>query len=234
MPKPKIIRIERDTLKRLAKKIDKWRFHDQSGIDNYYFERLFDDYVSVQGEKIVGWVKKIFELQKEETRSYGDADWSVDIIKNTPKHKVMRVRDHVTCGDLTDFLVTLTENKLHIRKLWKNSDYRKGNQYVSCPNFKFYKDRNFNMEFNERLHHTPLGGVYGDARDDGYIVTYRLELDYALAMKLTKGDKRIEDVASRIPHTIKVEDGNMRNFCDLKQTAFTLNHTANDLEGKYD
>lgn len=114
------------------------------------------------------------------------------------KMRVMFFEDHSSCADHTKFLVvqertSWAENnaddaakfdkktlagfarfdtfKYHLRIIYDKTDYKKGNQYVNRPNLKWYKDRQFNVGYVEKLHATPLGGCYGDCRDNGYILS---------------------------------------------------------------
>lgn len=63
--------------------------------------------------------------------------------------------------------------EFHVRDVWseKESDYVDGNRYVKRPSFKFYQDRGWSLDFQDKLHMTALGSVYGDSRDQGYVIS---------------------------------------------------------------
>lgn len=122
--------------------------------------------------------------------------------KDDKQMRVLFINDHVGCGEHTKFLIVqesiswalnnpgpakemsaknlkefeeFDEYKYHLRIVYDPGDYKKGSKYVSKPNLKWYKDRQFNIDYVENLHLTPLGGCYGDCRDDGYILSAEKE-----------------------------------------------------------
>lgn len=50
------------------------------------------------------------------------------------------------------------------------SDYYEGCRWVDRPSLQWFKDRNFDLEFKDELHGTPLG-CYGDCRDAGFVIS---------------------------------------------------------------
>lgn len=149
---------------------------DDNGIDNYEFEKFIDYYMSLFLPKIIDQFDFIWNNQRENVRSYGDIDWSIEKIINGSR-RILYVKNNVSCADTTQFLVIKEKNsikeKIHIRTVWdnKSTDYKKNNKYIHRPNLKWYKDREFNLEYVESLHNTALGGSYGDCRDSGYVLT---------------------------------------------------------------
>lgn len=170
---------KRSAIKLMAKDLMDFRFNDQntphSNMENYFFDNLVDEYLSIHMPKIVNHLKSILEHNGEE-RSYGDYDLTIKVINQSPSKVVLYLEDHCSCASETRFLVfiKLSGNNIgtiHFRTVWgeDKTDYVKGNKYVHRPNFKWYEDRQFNLEYKESLHMTPLGGSYEDCRDQGFI-----------------------------------------------------------------
>ena len=174
----------RKTEMEMAKEIFGWRYKDESAIDNYRFDNLFDKYISLHCPDIEKWIDTIFEKQQEVHKTYCDIDWGIDIIMNTPTKRVLFIDNYCTCADITQFLViqdTIKDYKTttHLRLVWndEDTDYKGENRYISRPSFKWYKDRGFDLNFKEEWHMTELGGSYADCRDAGFLMTFSKEID---------------------------------------------------------
>ncbi len=115
-------------------------------------------------------------LREHGEQSFGDADAWSKLILDTEDKTVIEFSDVVTCSEENHWLIINDKKRrrIHVRIIWDYpySDNRKGNEYVNRPNLKWWKERDFNVEYIEELHMTRLGGVYGDARDKGYVLTY--------------------------------------------------------------
>ena len=191
---------DRDKIEQMSKTLWDMRHTDTFyGIGNYYLNEFLCSYYAQTIPMIMEWFDKVWEEQKKKKDSYGDIDYSLiklfegDVIEDgrgrkqgdTKKVRAMKVEEHSGSGTwlvlheeksneelskLTNGRIT-SDQKLHVRVLYNPSDYKKGNQYVSCPNEKWYKDRGWDLQYIEKFHMTPLGGQYGDMRDKGYVIT---------------------------------------------------------------
>lgn len=128
---------------------------------HYYYPKLLDVQAKKYrfGEKLWGHLYPDLPYDPEAF----DADTMVYTIGITG-HRDWLIQIQVCSGEIEEF---------HVRDVWsgKDSDYVASNQYVKRPSFKFYQDRGWSLEFQEQLHMTALGGVYGDSRDKGYVIS---------------------------------------------------------------
>jgi len=229
-------------IQEIAQDLFNLKFDDQTGIDNYFFEKMFDQYLGLHCKNIEKWIDTIFEKQTDKKRSYGDIDWSVTILKNDDSKRVLFFDNHVTCASETKFIIIQDVRKdykktTHFRMVWNNSDYKKGNQYVHRPNLKWYKDRGFDLNFNDKLHMTPLGGSYGDCRDHGFLMTFKKDI-LSNMLGESSDDPAIQKVIDSIKEfnegrgDYDVEDGSLYRYSELKRAIFDLNCSANELNNK--
>lgn len=157
------------------------------------------------------------------------------VLKGKKKEvKVLLIDDHSSCADITKFLVfqEREENRTfgkndeiikgwdytyHVRIVWDDdvTDYKKGVQHVSCPNLKWYEDRGWTLDYIEKYHMGPLGGSYADCRDDGYVLTAKLETRF--------GDKRW-----------KVEKGVRHRFHQFEFVCRNINGALYELKEEAD
>lgn len=243
-------------IRRISKELYELKFDDQSGIDNYFFEKMFDVYLSRFCSDIEKWIDTICEKQTEKKRSYGDIDWSVTIFENTVDKRVLYFDNHCSCADETQFII-IQDRKTgftHLRTVYNKSDYKKGNNYVHRPNLKWYKDRKFSLEFDEKLHRGPLGGSYGDCRDNGFLMTFSKGIFFKIAQKITnrkpqtdeqkaalepflkdfmdsvKKHKEYEGISDEdIAPEYEVEQGSLGCYGQLKRAIFDLSGSAFEL-----
>jgi len=146
--------------------------------DSPFLKGIVDGYVeSVVCPMISKALEKIWTYQKDKKNSYGDMDYYFTKYRLTDKVRVSVLYDVVTCSDDNRFIVIedLEEKKVHIRVIVsdKKSDYPK-KEYPHRLGLRFYRDRNFIMEFVKEWHMTNKGDVYGDCRDTGYVLTYSM------------------------------------------------------------
>jgi hypothetical protein len=121
----------------------------------------------------------VWKLQVKAKESYGDFDWSFTKFESkaidrfgkeedTPIRAIF-MENHVTCSPQTRFLVIMEDGifkKIHVRVV---GDKYRGHD--SPKTLAWYKKRKFSLDYVEPLHLTPLGGSYGDSRDNGYVLT---------------------------------------------------------------
>lgn len=229
---------ERIIIKELANKLGKLTFSDQSMTDNYWLDEFFSEYMKNIFHEFKDSFEFVIANQKTKKQSYDDIDYSL-IFHNAEykepnsyvkdpfrkgkrmnlggtKHALISIEyvDHCSCAEQTHFLIqkdsTNFHTKYHLRILYDHSDYRKGNQYVHSPNLKWYKDRGFYIGYIDKLHMTPLGGCYGDLRDDGFIATF-MENDYGR-------------------ETLQVERGTMPNYHYYKMIVRSLQGAKYELK----
>jgi hypothetical protein len=160
----------------IAKSIFKQsRKYDAGFYGAHGLEYVVDEYVQLNAKKFRKFFYEVLELQNVPEKSYCDSDYSIEIIENTKERCIVVVNDLVCCNQERKFLIVDNKGKeMHIRIIWddEESDYPK-EQYVERPSFQFYKDRDFIFRFEDKYHHTNLGGVYGDSRDKGFVFTYK-------------------------------------------------------------
>lgn len=166
-------------LRDMATDLFDMRFKDD-GIDNYFLDHFMSQYISIIMPKFDVWFDSIWDKQIDDESSYGDIDHSITKIHHIDDRKVLFIEDHCSCADHTEFIVIqekskdiYSRSKYHIRIVWddESTDYKENAKYVTKPSLKWYKDRGYNLDYDEKLHNTPLGGSYGDCRDNGYIVS---------------------------------------------------------------
>lgn len=133
------------------------------------------EYADKHVEECLPYIQSLFHFiwdnQAETKKSYGDVDYSIQKIKYKDK-KVLYLVNNVTCADINKFIFIYDNESYHIRQIFNKSDYRKGARWVNRPNLKWYKDREFSLDFKQELHQTPLGSTYGDRRDKGYLLSF--------------------------------------------------------------
>jgi hypothetical protein len=116
------------------------------------------------------WDKQVYDKY-----SYGDMDFTFEKILDNKKVRVAVISDHVTCSDDNLFIVVQDKKRhqVHIRiiKTPEESDYKKS-QFCQKPSLEFYRVREYSVNFVEDFHMTDLGGIYGDTRDPGYVLTF--------------------------------------------------------------
>jgi hypothetical protein len=104
--------------------------------------------------------------------------WCTVIVAEKNK-KVVLFSNSASCAQYTKYLFIwerdpiLGNEKFHIRYVTDDNEYKTPNQenhYVP-HNLRWFKDRNWNLEYDEKLHFTALGGSYGDLRDEQYVLT---------------------------------------------------------------
>lgn len=209
-------------LKEIAKEVSSLKHSDSIGIDNFYFEEFFNNYIGEFFPSIIKWTEYIFNMQKSDSESYGDIDFTFERLVNTPEKKVLYLNNHSSTADITKYLIvyekTEYETFFHIRKVWddKQTDYKKNSLYVNKPNLKWYKDRNFDLKFNDKLK-SALQCSYGDCRDSGFVLT-------AKAYTFTKD----------APLNWNFENGMIYNYNNLKFVSFYLDVAYNELFDKND
>lgn len=227
---------ERKIVKDIAKQLFDLQFKDQNGIDNYRFDQMTNEYFGLYCPLIEKWIDTIFEKQKEKKESYGDYDWTVTIIKNTPEKRVLFFDNHCTCADINQFIIIQDYRKdykktTHIRLVWGKSDYRKGNNYVHRPNLKWYEDRGYDLEFNDKWHTGPLGGSYADCRDQGFLMTFSKDL-FTHTLLTTAPIPELQSMYDEVKKyreergEYDVEDGSIYCYPDLKRAIGDLAYTA--------
>lgn len=111
----------------------------------------------------------------------GDMDTWLYVIMDSESKTVFRLYDSPTCADINNWIIVYdhceTEESVYIAQIWMDSvgrfksDYPK-TQYTTRPNLKFWKDREYNTDFEDKYHFTKLGGIYGDSRDPGYLISF--------------------------------------------------------------
>lgn len=134
------------------------------GFVEAYIAPAFNKYVNI-----------LWRKQDKKEDWYGDMDYYFTKYLDNDKVRVSIISDIVTCSDDNMFIIIEDKKRklAHVRIIVKQqkSDYPR-NQYPHKLGLRFYKDRDFNMEYVKELHMTNKGGVYGDSRDEGYVLTY--------------------------------------------------------------
>lgn len=196
--------------------------------DHWKFEYFVEDYLQTMADEIVAEFDFVWESQQENEEVYGDADWSVTKIDDG-KLRVLHLNDHSTCNPINQFLVIKEVGeiyeKLHIRNVWNDdvTDYVDGNTYISKPNLQWYKDREFKLDYDDKLHMTALGNSYGDCRDAGFLMTLE---------RMNFGDLNFPSKAKDIDgiNTWKVEKGTIYRWGEYKVAIRNLFGCRHDIE----
>lgn len=130
---------------------------------------------------------------------FGDYDDVIELIHDTPKKKVFLFHDTCTCADINKWILVwdIEENReyIHVREIHNKSDYPRS-QYPKKLNVNFYKKRKFIIDYVDEYHMTKLGGVYGDIRDIGYVISYEKYSDAYLNRLREIVGKEFEDAIS--------------------------------------
>lgn len=123
---------------------------------------------------------------------FGDADsaWKQmhDETVGGRRRRVLHLEDRSTTSDVNQFILIreqyvndrpeeagASHGILHVRAIYKNGDYHRGNTLVERPSLRWFKDRKWNLDYQEKLKNTALGFCFGDGRDPGYVVTFKYE-----------------------------------------------------------
>lgn len=152
---------------------DDYSFCDSPLIDQLIGCRMMDfkDYYFEVFEKLI----PILNECPKKYKYFGDIDWGIKLIKDTKDKSVFVVSDYVTCSDICKWIVILDRsewyNNIHIRIIYDKADYPK-QAYPDKVNLKFWKDRKFICDYVDEYHMTNKGGIYGDIRDKGYVISY--------------------------------------------------------------
>lgn len=144
--------------------------------EHVFLHNLMDGFVGgVIAPKIKDALDLIWKGQKDKGDSYGDADYWFTKYLDNEKVRVSLLKDSVCCRD-TDryiFIEDKVRGRTHIRVIVpdEKSDYPH-ERYPKRLCLQFFKDREFVMDYQESLHMTNKGGVYGDIRDTGYVLSF--------------------------------------------------------------
>lgn len=154
-----------------------WEYGDRSIIDCMIGEHIWSERM-----KFLNFFRRIrerFDRLKIKRESYGDIDQTIILIHSTEDKSVFHFKDNCTCSDTNQWIIIHEWNEcqeeLHIREIHSRGDYPRS-AYPKKLNLKFWKDRNYVCDYVEKHHMTNLGGVYGDIRDVGYTVSYKVWL----------------------------------------------------------
>lgn len=150
---------------------------------NTFIDNLLSIHIQTDSVFLTDWVKKAYEISKKQENFYaGDADVYLNLVYDTPKIKAFVVKNTCSCADVVNWLVVWETSrimtKIHVRELYPDSesDYP-SSDYPSKLNLQFFKDRNFNINYIQEYHMTKNGGVYGDSRDKGYVISKSMRID---------------------------------------------------------
>lgn len=148
----------------------------ESLTEHVFLHNLMDGFMEgVIAPKIKEALDLIWKGQKEGKDSYGDADYWFTKYLDNKKVRVSLLKDSVCCRDTDRYIIIedKVRGRTHIRVIVQevNSDYPK-ERYPKRLCLKFFEDRGFVMEYQESLHMTNKGGVYGDIRDTGYVLSF--------------------------------------------------------------
>ena len=236
---------DRKTETEIAKEIFSWRYKDESAIENYRFDSLFDKYLQLHCPDIEKWIDTIFKKQKKTKETYGDIDWGITIVMNTPTKRVLFVDNYVTCADVTKFLVIQDivegyKRTTHLRLVWDDdaTDYKQGNNYTHRPNLKWYEDRGFDLKFKQEWHMGPLGGSYADSRDQGFLMTFSKELGLEGLVDRESEDPKIKELTESIRKyrelkgEYDLEKGSLYRYGELKSKMWDLSGACVELNRK--
>lgn len=143
---------------------------------DFYFkfaQAMYDALKGVKGKKKMLW--------------FGDMDDYVTLIVDKPEKKVFHFRNTCSCADVVQWIFVWDtgglKHEIHVREINEKSDYPKA-EYPKKLGLRFYKDRDYIIDYVAKHHMTKLGGVYGDIRDKGYVISYeRYEIDEPLNAK---------------------------------------------------
>jgi hypothetical protein len=226
---------QRKVIKECAGKIADIVFDSESLTENYWLFEFFNEYLKLCFPEFEQAFNTVWEKQTDNKTSYGDFDYTLtkvfegqykeperlvkspfeegemwDIGGQIHELKTLLYKDHSSCANHTSFLIQqdkeVTTIKYHIRIIYDKSDYTKNNQYVNKPNLKWYKDRGYIIDYVENLHMTPLGGCYGDCRDNGFITTFKKNM-----------------------YGLEVEKGTMSKFHYYQMVVSSLIHASKEL-----
>lgn len=207
-----------------ASELFKMKNIDSKGIDNYYFDDFFNAYIKQFFPQFIEWFNYIWDHSKDEL--YGDNDFSFEKVLETKNKKVLLFKHHATIAEISKFLIIYEtndfESKFDIRKVWdyKKSDYKKNSKIVERPNLKWYKDRKYNLKYDESLKNTPLSFSYGDCRDSGFVLS---------AHKYSMNESMINKTNIDVFNTWYFENGMIHNYNEIKFVSFHLNCAVNEL-----
>ena len=159
--------------------------------ENPLMEAMLDSYVSNYiGPMIENVLEYIWTNQEGKEEDYGDLDWRFDKYYENSKHRVSLVSDFATMSDKNKWIIVEDKERgrIHIRIIYddEESDYPES-AYPQKLSLQFHKDRDFNMEHVKKLHMTKLGGVYGDSRDTGYVLTLQIKDSFLGDLANSKG-----------------------------------------------
>lgn len=121
---------------------------------------------------------------KKKALWFGDADFWFTLIHDQTEEdgsycRAFEVSNSCTCSDENRWIVIVSGDRfrrdLHVRIIHRHGNYPR-KQYPDKLNVRFFRDRNFVMDFVDKYHMTKLGGVYGDIRDIGYVISYEQRL----------------------------------------------------------
>jgi len=150
---------------------------------------IFDGFIQAHlAPEISRILDLIWEKQKDKVDGYGDADYFFTKYRKNDRVRVSILHDIVCCSEDNLYVIIedLERERVHIRLIVddKKSDYPR-KPYPTKLCMRFYRDRDFNMEYVEKWHMTNLGGVYGDIRDTGYVLSYDKTSDYKTERNLS-------------------------------------------------
>lgn len=160
----------RKVAEEVGKRLHQLHYGDENkSLSNLVIDSIIDGQVIDYCEDIKKQIRFIAKEQKQnnyEDTSFGDYDNSFKLILESEKKNVYTLECH--CGDGYWLIVDdKGRNKIHIREIDEKI-------------LKLYKDRKYQLDYVEKLHYSSkLGGVYGDIRDSGYILSFSTDRIYS-------------------------------------------------------
>lgn len=140
---------------------------------NQMAEALLGKHILSHSNMLWEWVVKAKELCLTDKYAYvGDLDVYLDMVYDKAGRVAFHIRNTCTCAPISQWLIVWDkeefEEQIHVREL---HDKWKKNSYPKQLSLKFYEKREFVMEYVDKYHMGELGGIYGDIRDPGYIIS---------------------------------------------------------------
>jgi len=172
--------------------------YDTYDINNPLIDGMMDEYVKHHVcPMLTKWIQKIWKNQKKKSDWYGDIDHSFKKYRDTDAYRVSVIDDYATTSDENKYVIIEDKSRfrIHIRNIVEKnkSDYPR-KRHPEKLGLRFYRDRDFNMNYDEKHHMTNLGGVYGDERDQGYVISYDTKYDFLNIKGTLMFRKRINHV----------------------------------------
>lgn len=162
----------------VAEELGKRLFNTESHITYFpELDRIYQGWVTICGEYVKLYCQTIWDKQVNCREDYSDADYYVTKVKETKDLRVFTLFNAPTFSPDNYWIIIedLKHSRIDVRIITNKRQTKYGKKTLS-----FWKKRKYSLEYIKEFQYTDLGGVYGDARDPGYVFTFKYYTEFSV------------------------------------------------------